>query len=184
MSSTKSALLAYTRPGFESECAQELQAWAAAREVSGYAKAGRDAAFVQFIATDGGLDEPAWSELIFARQILRGIDELDALDTKDRLTPILAALPEGSRYADIWVEAPDSTEGAELKGLARSFETVMLAALRKRGAIDPKARRRLHVLFVSGTHAHLASAEIARAAPWPMGIPRLRIPKEAPSRSA
>jgi 23S rRNA (cytidine2498-2'-O)-methyltransferase len=183
MPSTYSALLAYTRPGFESECAQELQAWAATRDATGYAKADRDAAHVQFVATTGNLPEPTWRELVFARQVLRVVAEIPDLEPKDRLAPILESVA-GQRFADVWVETPDSAAGAEIKGLARSFEPVLVAALRKRGALDAEAPRRLHVCFLSGTRAIVASADVARAAPWPLGIPRLKLPREAPSRSA
>jgi 23S rRNA (cytidine2498-2'-O)-methyltransferase len=174
-------LVAYVRPGFEPEAAQELTDWAARAGAHGYAKTERDSAIVRFVAEDLRA-APAWSELVFARQVLRGIAELPALDPRDRLAPMLEAI--GAAYADVWVETPDSAAGAELKGLCRSFEAVFVAALRKRKLLDPQAPKRLHVCFLSGTHALLGESEVATSAPWPMGIPRLKLPAGAPSRSA
>ena len=51
------ALVAFCRPGFESESAQELTALAAARSVHGYARTERTSGLVEFVPTpDDGLD--------------------------------------------------------------------------------------------------------------------------------
>jgi 23S rRNA (cytidine2498-2'-O)-methyltransferase len=42
---------------------------------------------------------------------------------------------------------------------------------------------RLHAFFPQGDKVYLCSADPAMAAPWPQGIPRLKFPREAPSRS-
>ncbi len=180
--------LHYCRPGFEPECAAELQDWASAHGSAAVLRAERDSAFARasFTPFEGGEAEaPAWRELIFSRQVLVEIAELRDLDPRDRLTPVIATLrAQGIVANDLWVETPDSTVGAELKGLCRSFEAAALGALRKQGLIDAKARRRLHLCFLSGTHLLVALADPATTAPWRMGIPRLKLPHEAPSRSA
>jgi 23S rRNA (cytidine2498-2'-O)-methyltransferase len=43
---------------------------------------------------------------------------------------------------------------------------------------------RLHVCFISGAAAYAGYALPANSAPWSMGIPRLKFPRGAPSRSA
>jgi 23S rRNA (cytidine2498-2'-O)-methyltransferase len=43
--------------------------------------------------------------------------------------------------------------------------------------------RRLHAFFPQGDNVYMASADPALSAPWPQGIPRLKFPREAPSRS-
>jgi 23S rRNA (cytidine2498-2'-O)-methyltransferase len=178
-------LLLYCRPGFEGECAQELQTLLGRLGASGYAKAERGAAYVEMVVQSGALPPLGWRELIFARQILSDVRELSELDPKDRLTPLLeAARGYGHAFADVWVETPDSEAGAQLHGLARSFESVALAALRKHQLLDARAQRRLHVLVLSGTHLVLALADVAHAAPWRGGVPRLKLPRGAPSRSA
>src|SRR3546814_20331559 len=51
-------------------------------------------------------------------------------------------------------------------------------------AQDEASLPRLHACFVDGDHAFVAVADPADSAPWPLGIPRLRLHADAPSRSA
>ena len=173
--------LCYCRAGFEPELAQELQSSAAALGVDGYAKAVRGTGFVRFVAS-----QPitfSLSQLVFARQCIEVLAELRGLDPADRLTPLLAALPGDVRWRDAWVEVPDATEGDPLAPFARAFESALVAALRHRRRLDPAAPARLHVTVLSGTHLVLGEARIAGSSPWRGGIPRLKFPREAPSRS-
>ena len=48
---------------------------------------------------------------------------------------------------------------------------------------NPKLPR-LHVVFVDGDHAFLCVADPRDGSPWPLGIPRLKLLADAPSRSA
>jgi 23S rRNA (cytidine2498-2'-O)-methyltransferase len=125
-----------------------------------------------------------WRNLIFARQCLVAFARFDNLPRKDRLTPMLAALAQrGERFADCYVESPDSDTGKELAALCKSFGNAVIGALRQRKMLDPQSPNRLHVFFARGDVAYLASAPIAASAPWPLGIPRLKFPRGAPSRS-
>ena len=151
-----------------------------------------------FLGDDGQALTQAlpFRELIFARQKLRLIAELRELDPKDRITPMLAALDVGTvsdaagrgpPYGTIVVEHPDSDESKPLAGLARSFGNALRPALRKAGLLaaqDDKRLPRLHVCFVDGDHAFLAVGDPRDSAPWPLGIPRLKLLADAPSRSA
>ncbi len=154
-----------------------------------------------------------FAELIFARQKLRLITELRGLDPKDRIAPMLETLqaeapspgfatlsPQGGEreeraqrarvrgaFGTLLVEHPDSDASKPLAGLARSFGNALRPALRKAGLItaqDNPRLPRLHVCFVDGDHAFLATSAPDDSAPWPMGIPRLKLLAEAPSRSA
>jgi 23S rRNA (cytidine2498-2'-O)-methyltransferase len=49
MSASGRSVLAYCRPGFESECAQELAARDAALASGGFARSTRDSGFVEFV---------------------------------------------------------------------------------------------------------------------------------------
>lgn len=182
-------LLCYCRQGFEPELAAELGERAALAGHPGYAKAERNAGYVQFFCEDGAALSRAlpWRELIFARQKLRLLAELEALDPADRITPIVAALRGQARFGELWVEHPDSDAGKPLAGLARSFGNALRPVLRREGLLTDKPQPRfprLHVLFVDGGHAFLGVADTRDSAPWPQGIPRLRMAAEAPSRSA
>lgn len=185
-------LLGYCRQGFEPELAAELGERAAAAGIAGYARASRDDGHVLFVTGDAddasALDRALpFRDLVFARQKLRLFAELRGLDPKDRLTPLLAALPEGLRVGDIRVEHPDSDAGKPLSALARSFGNALRPALRKAGVLtakeDPRLPR-LHVCFLAGDHALLALADPRDSSPWPLGIPRLKLLPDAPSRSA
>jgi 23S rRNA (cytidine2498-2'-O)-methyltransferase len=173
--------LFYCRAGFEPELAQELEALSARGEFSAYAKTSRGSALVRLVV-DAPIEFAA-RELVFARQALSTIVELDALDPRDRLAPVLAALPAGGRWCDAWVETPDADGGEALAPLARGLEAAFVGLLRKRGLLDSGSQRRLHVVLLSGTRLVVADADVALASPWPGGVPRLKFPRESPSRS-
>src|SRR5690606_35478204 len=126
-------------------------------------------------------------DLEFARQKLRLFAELRGIHPKDRLTPLLAALPDGLRVGDPWIEHPDPGAGEPPSGLARSLCHPLRPALRRAGVLgakeDPRLPR-LHVCFLAGDHLLLALADPRDSSPWPLGIPRLKLHPEAPSRSA
>jgi 23S rRNA (cytidine2498-2'-O)-methyltransferase len=93
----------------------------------------------------------------------------------------------GRLFGALLVEHPDSDAGKPLSGLARAFGNALRPALRKSGLLaaqDDASLPRLHVCFVDGDHAFVAIADPADSAPWPLGIPRLRLHPDAPSRSA
>lgn len=183
------ALLCLCRQGFEPELAGELSARAGAAGFSGYARTQRNDGYVQFVCDEAASLSRilSWRELIFARQKLVVLAELPQLDPSDRITPMLEALADAPRFGDLWVEHPDSDAGKPLSGLARAFGNALRPALRKAGRLSDKPNLklpRLHVVFVDGTHAFVCVANPSDSAPWALGIPRLKLLPEAPSRSA
>lgn len=195
-----SGLLCYCRAGFEPELAAELGERAADAGIAGFARTSRGDGFVLFGCGEGdaeALDAALpWRSLVFARQKLRLFAELRGLDPRDRLAPLLDALAAGPAadasagggpYGDLVVEHPDSDMGRPLSGLARSFGNALRPALRKAGWLteteDPR-RPRLHVCFLGGDALLLARSDPGDSAPWPLGIPRLKMHADAPSRSA
>ena len=174
-------LLAYCRPGFEGECAQEL-----AHNASGYVRTERGSGFVELVrsAGAGAATHLAWRDLIFARQLLQVLGRAEQMSRTDRLASLLPIVEaSGQRWCDAWVEAPDSDEGRELAPLCRALNAALVTALKKKRAIDPASPLRLHVCLTAPDAAIVACAGIAASAPWPGGIPRLRFPRGAPSRS-
>ncbi len=178
------ALLLYCRPGFEAECAAEIAERAGERH-PGYARTGHGSAFVEWFCEsprDLAAEQP-WRQLIFARQRLAVLADLDGLPSEDRLTPILAALDGlGHAYCDVQVEHPDSDTGKALATFCRKFGHAAAAALRQRGLVRPKGPR-LHLFFPHGSRVLIALGDEG-SAPWPQGIPRMRLARQAPSRSA
>jgi 23S rRNA (cytidine2498-2'-O)-methyltransferase len=184
-------LLCYCRAGFEPDLAAELQERAGAAGVPAYARTERNSGYVLLQGADGHALARAlpWRELVFARQKLVLLAELRDLDPRDRIAPLLAALQDAgvAAFGELLVEHPDSDDGKPLAGLARSFGNALRPALRKAGLLAPQddARRpRLHVFFVAGDHAFLGKSDPSDSAPWPLGVPRLKLLAEAPSRSA
>lgn len=192
MTETAPGLVAFCRSGFEPELAAELTERAATAGVAGYARTERGSGLVQFLADDGVSLAAAlpWRTLIFARQVLRQFAELTELDPQDRITPLLAALPvvcATPRYGRLLVEHSDSDAAKPLAGLARGLGNALRPVLRRRGWLagaDDDRLPRLHVLLRSGTALLLAEGDPASSPDWPGGIPRLRMLREAPSRSA
>ncbi|MCL1634450.1 23S rRNA (cytidine(2498)-2'-O)-methyltransferase RlmM [Luteimonas sp. SX5] len=182
-------LLCYCRAGFEPELAAELTERAAQTGHTGYARTERGTGYVVFACDSAQALSQAspWRELIFARQKLLLIAELRDLDPRDRIAPMLSALPADVKFGDLFVEHPDSDAAKPLSGLARSFANALRPALRKAGLLSAGERNdlpRLHVCFIAGDQALLAIGEPSDSAPWPLGIPRLRMHADAPSRSA
>jgi len=174
-------LLAYCRPGFESECAQEL-----ARDASGFVRAERGSGFVELVRNEGavGGDDVTWRELIFARQLLHVLGRAQAMSRTDRLASLLPIVEQAAqRWCDAWVEAPDSDAGRELAPLCRALNAALVTALKKKRALDPASPFRLHICLTAPDAAIVGYADVATSAPWPGGIPRLRFPRGAPSRS-
>jgi 23S rRNA (cytidine2498-2'-O)-methyltransferase len=188
IASTHSVIL-YCRAGFEGECAQEISAHAAEIGRFGHVRALRDSAFVEFVTpsvsgAEGLLRIANPHRLVFARQALVAFAQLRELPPRDRITPILAALSESDvRYAEVIVEAPDTNEGKALAPFCRSFGSALAGAMKKARLIDPASSRRLHAFFPQSDHVHLCLGEAGISSPWAQGIPRLKFPREAPSRS-
>ncbi|MCX7563365.1 23S rRNA (cytidine(2498)-2'-O)-methyltransferase RlmM [Xanthomonadaceae bacterium XH05] len=185
-------LLILCRPGFEPEAAAEIADATARRDISGYPEATRGEGWVRFHAFDDGAVRGkaiSASDLIFARQCVRILADLPDLDPADRITPMLDALRDcgDMRFGELIVEHPDSDTARPLAGLARSFGNALRPALRRAEILSnqPDAGMYcLHVCFLSGRHALLGLSQPGDHRVWPQGIPRLRVPKDAPSRSA
>ncbi len=131
---------------------------------------------------------------IFARAVFAAGDALllpgsdDQPGRADRVTPLLAAIDARRAQGDgpwqsVWVEYPDTNDGKELSPLARSLETRLDGALRAGGALQADATLRLHVFLTAGTRAFVGTSDDPERSAWPLGIPRLRMPSDAPSRS-
>ncbi|MEO8002858.1 MAG: 23S rRNA (cytidine(2498)-2'-O)-methyltransferase RlmM [Arenimonas sp.] len=182
-------LLCYCRQGFEPDLAAELSERAANAGFHGYAKTERNSGYVTYVCEDAAALSRSvrYHDIVFARQKLELFAELKDLNPTDRVTPMLEFIAGRGRFGDVLVEHPDSDEGKPLSGLARAFTNAMRPALRKRGLLSDKEDvrlPRLHIFFLTGTHALLASSDPKDSSPFPLGVPRLRAQANAPSRSA
>ncbi|MEK1943043.1 MAG: 23S rRNA (cytidine(2498)-2'-O)-methyltransferase RlmM [Pseudomonas sp.] len=180
-------LLLHCRPGFENEVCAEISDHAARLDVAGYAKAKPNSACAEFICTDADGPErlmrgQRFAELIFPRQWARG--QFIDLPETDRISVLLQHLQDLPVCGSLWLEVLDTNDGKELSNFCKKFEVPLRNALKKAGRlVDDERKPRLLLTFKSGREVFLGLAEANNSAFWPGGIPRLKFPREAPSRS-
>jgi 23S rRNA (cytidine2498-2'-O)-methyltransferase len=186
-----SGLLLYCRAGFEKECAQDITQAAENHGVTGWCKAVPDSAWVLFQPAQPGdlailRKRLTFAELCFARQMVFVTQPLK-LSAENRLPPLAEAAhaQPGGPYSCLWLETADTNAAKELSGFCRKFEPHLKKALEQAGLLKPDNTRlpRLHIFFTDSTTAYAGISEPGNSSNWLMGIPRLKMPREAPSRS-
>jgi len=86
--------------------------------------------------------------------------------------------------ASLWLEMVDTNDGKELSNFCKKFEVHLRKALMAAGKlVEDASKPRLLLTFKSGREVFMGLAESNNSAMWPMGIPRLKFPRDAPSRS-
>ncbi|PTD96974.1 23S rRNA (cytidine(2498)-2'-O)-methyltransferase RlmM [Pseudothauera lacus] len=186
-----SGLLGLCRAGFEKELAAELDELAADAGLIGHVRARPNSGLViyeTYEAVPAALFEGIadWRRPVFARQLMLWFGRVDDLPERDRATPLLDAVKAaGQRFGELVLETPDTDEAKQRSGFCRRFTEPLARVLEKTGALrtGKAGLPVLHVVFESATTAWLAAAMPQHSSPWPMGIPRLRMPGGAPSRS-
>lgn len=173
MDDTLPSWLVYCRPGFERDCVEETQA----KPVEVLAGSG-------YLVLQGKA-KLAYRQLAFARQLLKLHGEVRDLPERDRLTPLLAVIPqEPSRFGALYVEVPDTNDGKTLSGFTKRFQPLIEQALRESDRLTEDASLpRLHIFFPSADRALIASSDPANSSDAHMGIHRVPLSPEAPSRS-
>lgn len=186
---TCTTLILYCRAGFEGECAAEIQTRAAAAGFAGYAKTRPDTGYVAFqpYETDARTLAAAldFRTLIFARQWIACGELIRELPVDDRVTPLLAAAQAlGGPYGELHIETPDTNEAKALSAFCRPFGKAFAPAARQAGLLGGDAQApRLHLCFLSSAAGWVGVSQPGNSSDWHMGIPRLRFPAGAPSRS-
>ncbi len=186
-----SGLIGYCRAGFEKELAGELDDLAAEAGLIGFVRAQPDTGYVVFetfepvpLGSFGAATD--WRRPCFARQLLPYFARVEGLPERDRATPIVDAVKaSGQRFCGVVLETPDTDEAKQRSGFCKRFTEPLTKALEKAGCLRSSRTGLpvLHVLFTDATTAWLAAGLDGQCAPWTMGIPRLRMPSNAPSRS-
>ncbi len=184
------SLLLYCRAGFEGECASETVNRCAELGVSGFAKAKAGSGYVLFTPHDAGLAKQLgkflhFEDLVFARQLIFNVRLADQLPATDRVTPLMAAIRElGSLFSGVWLETADTNDAKEMSTFCRKFAPPLTYGLKQAGLLDEQAHKpRLHLFWLSSSAVYLGVSYPNNASPWPMGIPRLKLARGAPSRS-
>jgi 23S rRNA (cytidine2498-2'-O)-methyltransferase len=184
-------LLGYCRAGFEADLISE---WRAASDATMVSKPVAGADFVT--ATFSGTSAKHAERIlrmppIFARSIFVTHADVRTLDARDRVTPLVQYAREFlqergvQRVCEVWVEYPDTNEGKTLSRLAQALETRVSEQLREDGVLAESALHRLHIFLTAKEQAFVGIAHVHAPASsqWRLGIPRLRVPRDAPSRS-
>lgn len=171
----------------EKDCSAEIIERAGELGIHGWCRAGEG--YVEFeAATAGGLgrlaDDLRFTSLVFARQWCGVVGRCHDLPPSDRAGP-LADLAAGvvTGYSELRIEHPDSTAGRPLARLARALLAPLRAALAARGVGIDADGPVVHVFLVTGQSAFVGLSDPANGSPWWGGIPRLKLPARAPSRS-
>lgn len=183
-------LVLQCRSGFEKEVAAEITDQSSTIGVYGYCTLEAGQGYVEFHLQTPGDAERAikgidFNSLIFVRQwmVCGDCQELERDDRISQLQEIFADFPE---CTDLWAEYPDTTEGRELATFSKKFSSALAQKLRKNGRLKKKVNNksnRLMLFVLSGCEMFVGYAPVNNSAPWPLGVPRLKFPKKAPSRS-
>ena len=191
------ALWLLCRPGFETDAGQELVTRAAEAGVYGYFVPSGAAGWVRFEAPgqDPGADlfpRLNWRDLVFARDWLQEVAVVDPLPETDRVGAVLAtldALPEQTLFRRLEIHTPTEGAPADLARFARKWTAPLARALRDKGWLSGESRNpsdaapTLEILLPDFGRAVLTAGIPGNGSPHVAGIPRLRMPREAPSRS-
>ena len=185
------SIVLHCRPGFEKECGAEIQEKAAWTEVYGYLELTKNQGLVYFHlnnADDGEklFEKLSLKRLIFARQWFVTLTEKLTLPSSNRVEAIVEALGTQWQYTDLRMETPDTNDGKELSKFCRKLTVPLRQQLRKHQILTEQCDNsgaNLHALFLSGQEVILGYSHGTNSSPHVMGIPRLKFPSEAPSRS-
>lgn len=185
-------VLLYCRQGFEKECAAEITAKAAARNVFGFARVKEDSGYVLFECYQAEeaeklIAELPFSELIFSRQMIVVGELLRDLPPEDRVTPVTGMLTGFvEKGGELRVEVPDTNESKELLKFCRKFTVPLRSSLRSAGILlkyETDKRPVVHVFFIAPGYCYVGYSLPQNNSRFFMGIPRLKFPSDAPSRS-
>lgn len=165
------------RPGFEAECGAEAAALAGGEP---HAETGSG-----IVVLHAEKPLPPLARLTFARQAFQQTAVLKELPPGDRINAILAALRgHETPVLDVLLEHADTNEGKELAGFLKKFAQPLKSALAKNGfPASTQTQQRLHLLFADSRNLRLGFSARESGSPLPNGILRLKLPREAPSRS-
>ncbi len=165
--------LIYCRPGFERDCVEETQAKPIiAIDNSGY-------------VVLQGKPHLSFKQLTFARQLLDIQADVANLPERDRLTPLLAAIPDSpSQFSALYLEVPDTNEGKMLSGFTRRFQPLLEEKLQASHRLSSDmALPRLHIFFPDNQNALICISNPLNSSASLNGIHRISMTHDAPSRS-
>ncbi len=194
-----SGIFLHVRQGFEADAEAELSSRLSDIGIEPVRIRGvDDSAYIIADLDDASLtrarEELEFSDLIFARQLLWTTSVIEIPDSGDRAGVLIDALSKSqlpflgaNAYSSLSLETPDTDTAKELSAWCKSLSRPVDRDLNKLKLL-PKGKGaahlpRAHVVFVDSRKAYVAFSDPANSSPWVMGIPRLKFPADAPSRS-
>ncbi len=190
------SIVLFCRPGFEKECGAEIQEKAAWNEMYGYLELKKNQGLVFFHLQQSEHGEMLVNKLplkrlIFARQWFVTLTDKIVLPDYNRVEAITEALGNEWQYSELRMEMADDNDGKSLSKFCRKLSVPLRQALRKNKVLTEKNKALatdpdsaiLHALFLSGQEVILGFSLAKNSSPHVMGIPRLKFPSAAPSRS-
>ncbi|MDX1589219.1 MAG: 23S rRNA (cytidine(2498)-2'-O)-methyltransferase RlmM [Oleiphilaceae bacterium] len=194
---TQGMIGALCRAGFESECGQELMAVAAEAGLFGYFQSSRNSGWVLLLLPDPQqartlMSRVNWEQLVFAREWFLGL-ALVSLPESDRVSAVLEALKEESTrgqgplgpFSRLEIQVPDSDRvSGDVQQFARKWTAPLSRALRQSGRlVEDSESPRLDLVLSDFDEVFMGLTFPGNRSPYLGGIPRLRMPASAPSRS-
>ncbi len=185
-------ILLYCRSGFEKECAAEISEKAAQKKISGRAQAKENSGYVLFTCDQDEdaerlIRETPFGQLIFSRQIVRTGKLLSSLPPEDRISPIITMLSGVIEQAgQLRVEVPDTNSSKALLKFCRKLTVPLRNAMRAHKLLtfqESTRRPVIHVFFIAPGCCYVGYSLHNNNSPFYMGIPRLKLSVDAPSRS-
>lgn len=185
------SIVLYCRPGFEKECGAEIQEKASWNEMYGYLEILKNQGVVFFHLHESAHGEALMKilplkRLIFTRQWFVTLTDRISLPEYNRVEAIIEVLGKEWQYTDLRMETPDTNDGKALTKFCRKLAVPLRQGLRKEKILSQQGDNDgaiLHALFLSGQEAILGFSLSENNSPHVMGIPRLKFPSQAPSRS-
>lgn len=189
-------ILAFCRPGFETEAGRELVDVAAAVGLYGYFEPWKDQGVSALVLQDPGaagtlMARVGLNQLVFVRDWLVVLDTVE-LPLQDRVGAVLDRLRRADAgypaCARLEVRLLENNSDRDLGNFARKWVAPLSKGLRGAGLLladaGADAPARLEVLLTGFQQAVLGYSLQGNRARYVGGIPRLRLPASAPSRSA
>ncbi|WP_097461161.1 23S rRNA (cytidine(2498)-2'-O)-methyltransferase RlmM [Mangrovitalea sediminis] len=185
---------AFCRPGFESECGQELVDVAARAEVYGYFRSSHGSGLTSFVASSEDdverlMTRVNWRDLVFTRDWMRAVATLELPQT-DRVGAVVRTLSDigFDRCCDrVEVIVTEDCQDADVQNFARKWVPPLSRALRGRGWLTPQgvtgSGLRLDLVLSGFNEVRIGLSLPGNRSPFIAGRTRLRMPPEAPSRS-
>lgn len=185
-------LVLYCRSGFEKECAAEIVDHCLRLGIQGRVGTGEATGFVIFTTMQKDLGpiiagQLKFKNLVFCRQMFGAFDEIVNLPQSNRTGPIIAALKSKNVcVGDVCVETADTDKSKQILPFCRKFAPHFMRTATEEGVLAGNGipnNLRLHLFFISSDRVYAGISHRSNSSPWYMGIPRLKFPKDAPSRS-